>query len=333
MFEQGISTLAEQIGVRVTRKNPRAAGADQGYDGEAALFFEKDKPTRVYIEVKGAVRLYQVEGLIKQQKQHHPLVVVTDYVEPKAKEQLRRNGVGYVETTGNMFLKFPGQFVFIEGKKSTEPLKETNRAFTKTGLKVIFLFLQDDTLITQPYRTIAAVAGVGLGNVNHIMNGLKALKLAVLRGNGEYFIPDKRRLLERWLEGYEQRLKPTLHLGTFRFVNREDFFHWRDLKLETNNTAWGGEPAGDILTDYLNPETLTLYTEESKADIMKRMRIMPDAEGNVEVYKKFWISPPTVTAPIVPPLLVYTDLMNTGKQRCIDTAQKIYEQELKDKFQ
>ena len=34
----------------------------------------------------------------------------------------------------------------------------------------------------------------------------------------------------------------------------------------------------------------------------------------------------------VPPLLIYTDLMNTGDHRCIETAQKIYNELFKEKF-
>lgn len=41
---------------------------------------------------------------------------------------------------------------------------------------------------------------------------------------------------------------------------------------------------------------------------------------------------PNHQQPVVPPLLAYTDLMNTGNQRCIDTATKIYEQHLQSKF-
>jgi hypothetical protein len=33
---------------------------------------------------------------------------------------------------------------------------------------------------------------------------------------------------------------------------------------------------------------------------------------------------------LVPPLIAYADLLATGKKRCIETAQKIYEQYIED---
>jgi hypothetical protein len=332
LIDEGMRVLENLTGIRAFRTTAKVLDIQGELDGEVDIFFNETKPIHFHIETKKAVRAHHLDRLIAQHQRHKPLIVMAEYILPKVKEQLRQQGIAYIETTGNIFIRLPEHFIMIEGKKRITPVKETNRAFTKTGLKVIFLFLQDSALVQQPYRSIAAVARVGLGNVNHIMNGLKALKLVVLKGDGKYFIADKKTLLEKWLEAYEQRLKPTLHLGTFRFIDREQFFHWRNIKLDPTKTLWGGEPAGDLLTNYLNPETLTLYTGESKAEIMRQFRLIPDPDGNVEVYKKFWSENVTLERPVVPTLLVYTDLINTGNQRCIDTAKKIYEQELESKF-
>ena len=96
-------------------------------------------------------------------------------------------------------------------------------------------------------------------------------------------------------------------------------------------TLWGAEPAGDLLTDYLRPGELTMYTLEDKRELIKNYRLIPDEKGNVKVYQKFW-NYDEVNDNIVPPLLVYIDLMNTNDRRCKETAQKIYEQLLQNKF-
>lgn len=48
-----------------------------------------------------------------------------------------------------------------------------SKAFTKTGLQVVFQLLLDETLVHRPYREIAAKTGVALGNVSNIIKGLR----------------------------------------------------------------------------------------------------------------------------------------------------------------
>ena len=59
---------------------------------------------------------------------------------------------------------------------------------------------------------------------------------------------------------------------------------------------------------------------------------------NVKAYEKFWnngdvnTNANTVEDVVVPPLLVYADLMNTNDRRCIETAQKIYDGFIQNKL-
>ena len=66
-------------------------------------------------------------------------------------------------------------------------------------------------------------------------------------------------------------------------------------------------------------------------EVIKNYRVIPDPNGYIRIYQKFWEGNETqnVTAP---PLLVYADLINTGDKRNIETAQKIYGQFIQDKF-
>ncbi len=137
---------------------------------------------------------------------------------------------------------------------------------------------------------------------------------------------NKTELLEKWMVAYQKRLKPALQIGTFRFLNSDDYVHWEKVALMKGKTHWGGEPAGDLLTQYLIPEILTLYTDETRNEIIKNYRLVPDKKGKVQVYKKFWNDID------VPPVLVYADLMNTGDGRCMEMAQKLYDEYLREKF-
>ena len=101
-------------------------------------------------------------------------------------------------------------------------------------------------------------------------------------------------------------MKPNIKIGTFRFLKAEEFTSWKNMPLLKGETYWGGEPAGDILTDYLRPAELTLYSTEKRNELIKKYRLIPDDKGNIKVYQKFWHSI-EVNNNVVPPLLVYAD--------------------------
>jgi hypothetical protein len=60
---------------------------------------------------------------------------------------------------------------------------------------------------------------------------------------------------------------------------------------------------------------------------MMHYGLMPDQEGNVQVYEKFWKQEEDQKT--VPDLLVYADLMNTQNKRCMETAEMIYNERIK----
>lgn len=99
------------------------------------------------------------------------------------------------------------------------------------------------------------------------------------------------------------------------------------ILLAKNKTWWGAEPAADIYTNDLKPGELTLYTVETKRELMKNYRMIPNDKGPIKVYQKFWQLDDIENnkLPTAPLLLVYADLINTGDRRYMQTAQKIYE--------
>lgn len=195
---------------------------------------------------------------------------------------------------------------------------------------MIYQFLIKDC-INNTYREIAELTDTGIGTLNNIFNGLKEEGFLIPLTKNELQMENKKKLLDKWVMEYEKRLKPTLAIGTFRFLNKDDFYNWKDIPLKKGKTIWGGEPAGDLLTNYLRPEELTLYTDEERSDLMKNYRLVPDLEGNIKVFRQFWINEQENTN-TVHPLLAYADLMNKGDRRCTETAQKIYDEYLQDQF-
>jgi hypothetical protein len=305
--------------------------ADNGLDGYVELNYN-EKRIKLNAEVKNNLRTIHLPLIYKFANENAPLIIVSNHIFPRIKEELRNHNIAYLEANGNIWLKFDKTLLWIDANKTLPEEKEKiNRAFTKTGLKVLFDFLRYETLINEPYREIASKARIALGNINYILNGLKEKGFILKMNKDEYKLTNKKELLNIWMIKYAEKLKPELEIGAFRFLKEEDFANWKRLPIKQGKTWWGGEPAGNLLTDYLKPALLTLYTLETRSELIKHYRLIPDPKGNVKVYRKFW-QDDEVNDNTVPPLLVYTDLMNTGDHRCIETAQKIHNEFFKEKF-
>lgn len=302
-----------------------------GLDGKLDIIVE-NQTISLNVEIKNELRNHQLPFLMEQAARYGNLMVVANNIFPKIKEELRKNKIAYLETNGNIWLQQNGILLWIDTQKPVNEIRnKVNRAFTKTGLKVVLHFLLQEQDINLPYRDIATITDVGLGNINYIMTGLKEMGFLVKVDKKQYKLINKKELLEKWMPAYAERLQPALKIGTFRFLKDEDFLNWKNLRLQNKKTWWGSEPAGDLLTNYLRPATLTLYTTETRNDLIKNYRLIPDEKGNIKVYKKCWYYD-DVNNDIAPPLLVYADLMNVGDRRCMETAQKIYDELLQDRL-
>ena len=269
------------------------------------------------IEIKQEIRSHQLPAISESNQKYNNYMLVAHKIFPELKKQLRKQNIAYLEASGNLFFNSAEKYVWIDTQK-TVPDKKTkgNRAFTRTGLKVLFQFLVDESLLNEPHRTIAEKTGVALGNIPQVLNGLKDTGY-LLRLDKKKLIWDKKKeLLDRWITEYETTLKPSIFRGRYKF--RKD---WQEIEFDPKLTLWGGEAAGDLLTQYLRPEEFTIYTRESRADLIRKYHLVPDKNGNVAVYDLFWENEGTQkTAPYV---LVYADLISKDNKRCRETAQMI----------
>lgn len=299
-------------------------------DGKVTLHLENHE-VNYHIEVKKELRNHHLPYIENLNRDYPPVLVVARRLFPKIKEELRHQNIAYLEGNGNVFLKYNGSLLWIDANPPLPAEPESrSRAFTKTGLKVLFQFLLDETWINKPYRQIAERTGTTIGNITHIMRGLKEEGFLLAIAQNEYALNNKKELLSAWVVAYEQRLKPTLRIGTFRFLKNDDFDHWKDLSLQPGKTWWGGEAAGDLMTHYLKPAELTLYTRETRTELIQNYRLVPDEKGFIKVYDVFWQQ--DNRGQTVPALLAYADLMNVGDRRCIETAQKIYDEYLQNQL-
>lgn len=293
---------------------------DKGMDGELSITLNNQKIT-LPVEIKKDVKNHQLFNMLHYKNKFTNFLLVAEKLYPKVKKELRENRVNYLEGNGNVYINTDNILLYVDTNKVTKTQKEKgNRAFTKTGLKVIFQLLLNPKLINQTQREIAELTNVALGNIPLIINGLLETNLIVRLNKNEYVINNYEELLNKWITEFEQTLKPTLFRQRFRFQNNNQ--DWRTVQLHTDKTVWGGEPAGDIITNHLRPEKFILYTKETTKDLIKNYKLFPDDEGEIGVYDMFWNN--NYNTNIAPNELVYTDLMITDDKRCMETAKLIF---------
>ncbi|WP_051906666.1 type IV toxin-antitoxin system AbiEi family antitoxin [Methylomarinum vadi] len=265
-------------------------------------------------------------------------ILIADYINPVMAERLKAMDIWFLDTVGNAYINALPVYIYIKGNKSVEEQTTSpkmNRAFSPMGLKVVFALLCHPDLVKAPYRDIAQTAGVALGTVGWVFRDLIRLGHIIEMKTLGRRLKNRKKLLERWLVAYPEQLRPKLVVGRYRAPDPD---WWQTVVLHNLYAYWGGEVAADRLTNYLKPQTVTIYAWEKRVrdltrDLIRWYKLRRDQNGDIEILKAFWdVEHESDRTDIVNPILIYADLMATGDPRNIETAQIIYERELAEHF-
>lgn len=306
----------------ITGGNARYKGGTSGNDGNLVISIGKQKHD-FHINIKNELRQSNLPALIEQVgKEKEDWLIISKYIPKPLKEKLKGEGINYLEAAGNCFIQAGALFLYINDQPVT-PTRETvtGKLWKQSGLKFLFVILCDNTLLNAPYRKIAEVAGIALGNIGSLLEELRQAGYIIENENG-FCLTQKEQLTQRWMELFHAVLRPRLIKGVFRFARKEREQEWKEIKSE--NFLWGAEPAGDMLTGFLPPKTFTVYSSQAVNDVVKELRLIPDPAGNVILIEQFWqelLSGNTVKT--VPPLLVYAELMVSHDSRNWEVASRI----------
>ncbi len=259
-------------------------------------------------------------------KKDLPILLVTKYIPKDIAKEYMEEGINWLDASGNCNIRQNNLFLLIEGKKIEQLAKvKQPRAFQEAGIKLIFLFLVDPEKTQLPYRDLANLANISLGSVGMIMQELTELNF-ILKTKQTKKLKNTKELIIRWITAYHDVLRPRLLKKKMRFIIQESYTRWKDINFEKikGNAYWGGEPAANLITSYLQPGIFTIYTNQNWQSF-KEIQLVPDDNGKVEILDMFWSSN---TYKGVPPVLIYADLMRSGSTRNIETAEIIYNNEL-----
>lgn len=304
--------------------HPQADAVARVRHGEQETFYLVECKRNLRPTTLG-VTLHQMDRL------GQPAMLITDYVAPDLADALKERGIPFLDAAGNAYIKQPNLLIWIKGQKpaTKATVIPAGRAFQPTGLQVIFTLLCKPQAVNLPYRELAKMAGVAHGTVGWVIPDLQQLgfvrDLQGKRGTRRLF--EHERLLNQWADAYARVLRPRTLIGRYYVAGFEG---WKNWPIAEYGALWGAEPAAAMLTDYLRPGELTLYAEKMPSLLAARQKFMKEAgpqhAAAVEVRRRFWNFPGDPEhGNMVPPLLVYADLLATGDARCLETAKIIYD--------
>lgn len=326
-MEQDISLLKEVV------KALENEGVNIGYHRykDTEKYVVQIKEVYFITEICPEISRYN-EGIICQQirettlREGLPVLLVTPYIPPAIAKTFAKEGINYIDKAGNSYIHQEHLFIFIEGKKRETSIKiNKSRAFGEAGTKLVYELLCHPEHVNLSFRELASLIQLSLGSVGTIIQELT--QMGFVSKAKERVLLEKETLLKRWLIAYSEVLRPKLIMKRMRPLSSSFYKEWRqvDLSMISEQTQWGGEPAGNMLTGNLTPATYTIYTDTSWQNIGKTLGLIPDEEGRIEVLSHFSTEASKSTAS---PLLVYADLIISGDSRNIEVAKIIENNEL-----
>src|SRR5690606_39268397 len=237
-------------------------------------------------------------------------IVVSDFIANESKEVFKKNKINYLDTSGNAFIFSKKLRVLVEGrKKSKNDINNSNtKIFQEAGIKLIYVLLTNPEASKCSLRELAAKAGIALGSVSNIMKELEEADF-IIKTSKERKLKNREELLQKWVTAYNEVLKPKLFRKAYQIKNAND------LVMNNSNSSYqiGGELAAAEITNYLKPRDYEIYYSDDLIDFAKQFKLIPDTNGNLKIYNKFWVDETDINNNrIVSKLLIYADLMGTN---------------------
>ncbi len=318
--------------------------------GDALLRLRVAGRTHTFrVELKRTPRLNHVllEAFFARVERHGDTrwILFTPYVTTPMGVRLRERGVDYVDLAGNCHLAIDkGHVASIEGRRAARPPHEAQPTGT-VRYKVLFALLARPETTRTTVRDVAHQAGVGKTEVAITLKRLEEEGL-IGQTRTSTLLLKPRELLDRWLTGYHDILRPKLLVGHYRAAEKDPVVleHRIEQRLgglrhmpdETGpdgeslgrggdaRWAWGGAAAAFRLTGHYRGEQTVLHMDACPADLGQRLEILPARTGEITILGTPGALAYQGAAPrTAHPLLVYAELLAGHDERAREAAAEV----------
>jgi hypothetical protein len=257
-----------------------------------------------------------------------PLILFAPYVSPEMGARLASNGINFVDRAGNCYLDLGGRYVgHVEGRKLRQS-SDAPGGMRAPAFRLVFALLVEPELLNATTREMARASGVSLGTASNVVSRLEYDRI-VVRTKSKRHLVRRDDLVERWIAGYAETLRPQLFAGRFQTPDQdpptlED--RVAGLLSKDGAWAWGGAAAAFRLTRHYRSDETVLHVEAVSSDLPKRLKAVPHKSGRLTLLGV--PGPLAFRGPVphtVHPLLIYTELVLTGSARAREAAAELRE--------
>ena len=253
-------------------------------------------------------------------------IAFSPYISQPVGQLLASNRIGFIDQAGNCHIAIGEEYlVHCEGRRPPSPFRH-GRGLGARSYQVLFALLARPQLAEAPIRQVADAAGVRKTTAAELLQRLKDEGI-VLQVKGGRRIARPNALLDRWLTGYFDKLRPRLLLGRYRTGTPEAMAFDKHVELTLgghSQWAWGGAAAAYRLTHHYRGEQTVLHVMNQSSIVPRQLKLVPAKDGPVIVLGA--PGPLGLDGPaphVAHPLLVYTELLAEENERAREAAEEI----------
>jgi hypothetical protein len=267
------------------------------------------------------------------------LILLSRYLSNPIIDRFLQNNIEFIDTAGNIYLNSQAVYILIRGQKRSKVNFSPRSKITTTTLKLIYILLKNPNILQASYQEIAEVSGISQRTVNRTLQNLYELGYLQRQRDGNYWITNYIKLLERWEMGYAENLRPQLLLENFTPAAGRSFYDVIETLIERakeDNFLIGGEMGASLATSYLRPQSVTLHllgkdetiavNKQRAISIAMKCKLKPSPTGEITFLLQFgtqnaWSDYPE---PLADPLLLGAELLLSQDDRLRETRDRLY---------
>lgn len=211
-------------------------------------------------------------------------VAVSPYISPQSATLLKRNGLGYLDLSGNCYLSFDSVLIEKEGKPnlrpSTRPLKAL---FAPRATRVVRVLLAEPQHVWR-LEELAKTSEVSLGHAHNVVKRLEELSW-VQRGEHQRIELSKAGdLLDAWVDSYSYRVNAIeAYFSPERVTRKLVADVARVAQAEGRRHAFTLHSGAALVAPNVRMPAIHCYLDGDPEPVVRALSLRP-AEGDGNVY-------------------------------------------------
>ena len=302
---------------------------DEGFDAVVRIR-AKGTDYRFLAQVKSSHLSYAVVDELAvhaHRKRGPPWLLLAPYIGKPMAQHLKEQGLNFIDRLGNCWLALGDDHVAEITGRTPETLPEA-RTLRAPAYRALFALLASEENVSLPVRELAEVSGVSRAAVGKLLQRLDAEDF-IGRTKSRRVVLNRRALIDRFVHGYAEVLRPSMLIGKYEMIERDPFKFEQRVEATLGDRfrwAWSGHAAAYRLEPHYRGETSAIVIDGGH-DVVCELKLAPSMRtGRVSLLRP--VGPLTFVgaAPrTVHPLLVYAELLAVPHERTAEEAAMLRE--------